>query len=119
MCPLGDFFIDFQLGPIDFFPLLVLQIFLARSVVDTLIHLSLTLSILGILSINRPLNISIISKSKKVLVQNPYRYYLLLTFTLLSNLSIVALLISSFRFETPILVAGLIPFHIRSIIVGP
>ena len=72
VCPLGGFFLAYQLGLLKFgFYLLVLNFCLSNSVVGNLSHLILTLSILDIKCKNIPPNISMIDDSKKRLVKNP------------------------------------------------
>ena len=68
---LGGFFLAFQLGLIGFgFDLLVLQYFLSKSVVGTIIHLSLTFIIMKRLCKNRPPKIRMIAEAKNIRVQN-------------------------------------------------
>ena len=65
MWPLGGFFPAFQLGLLEFgLSLLVLHFCLEKSVVGTLIHLSLTFSSLDILYKKSP-NIKMIAEAKK------------------------------------------------------
>ena len=69
---LGGFFLAFRLDLLEFgFYLLVLNFCLAKSSVDTIIHLRLTLSSLDSLCKNKPPNIKIISEAKKIWLQNP------------------------------------------------
>ena len=70
--PLGRFFLDFQLGLLEFgLSPLVLYFLCANEVVGTLIELILNLSNRDSLCKNKPPNIGIIAETNKRRVKNP------------------------------------------------